>query len=37
MVGAHFLGDIVVGACFGTAVGSAIACLAHYLIVKAKL
>jgi undecaprenyl-diphosphatase len=37
MMGAHFLGDIVVGACFGTAVGSAIACLAHYLIVKAKL
>ena len=37
IMGAHFLGDIVVGACFGTAVGSLIACLTHYLIVKAKL
>lgn len=37
MMGAHFLGDICVGACFGTAVGATIAFLTHYLIVKAKL
>ncbi len=37
MMGAHFLGDVLVGACYGLAVGSAIACLTHYLIVKARL
>ncbi len=37
IVGAHFLGDIFVGACYGTAVGTALAYLAHYIIVKAKL
>ena len=37
MMGAHFLGDILVGTCYGLAAGTAIAYLAHFLIVKAKL
>lgn len=37
MLGAHFLGDILVGALFGTAMGAAIAFLTHYIIVKARL
>lgn len=37
MMGAHFLGDILVGTCFGLAMGTAIAWLTHYIIVKAKL
>lgn len=37
MMAAHFLGDVLTGTCYGMAVGTAIACLAHYLIVKAKL
>ena len=37
MMAAHFLGDVLVGTCYGLAVGTAIAYLAHFLIVKAKL
>lgn len=37
MMAAHFLGDVLVGTCYGLACGTAIAYLAHYLIVKAKL
>ena len=37
MLGAHFLGDILVGTVFGLAVGTAVAALTHLLIVKARL
>ena len=37
MMGAHFLGDVIVGAAFGLLVGAALAWLSRYIIVKAKL
>ena len=37
MVGAHFLGDVLVGTLFGLAMGFAIAYATRYVIVKAKL
>ncbi|MBO4635449.1 MAG: phosphatase PAP2 family protein [Bacteroidales bacterium] len=37
MLGAHFLGDILVGTLFGLAIGTAVAALTRLIIVKAKL
>lgn len=37
MLAAHFVGDILVGAIFGLVIGAAIAGLARFIIVKAKL
>ena len=37
MLAAHFVGDIIVGAVFGLVIGAAIAGLARFIIVKAKL
>ena len=37
MLAAHFVGDILVGALFGLVIGAAIAGLARFVIVKAKL
>ena len=36
MIGAHFLGDILVGSLFGLAVGTAVAWTTHRVIVRAK-
>ena len=37
MMGAHFLGDVLVGTVYGLAIGLAMAFLTRYIIVKAKL
>lgn len=37
MMGAHFLGDVLAGACFGLLIGSALALASRRIIVKAKL
>lgn len=37
MMGAHFLGDIIVGTCYGLAVGLTLAGLFHWIVFRAKL
>lgn len=37
MMAAHFLGDVLVGTLYGLAIGTALACLTHWVILKAKL
>ena len=37
MMAAHFLGDVMVGICYGLAMGCAIAWTTRLVIIKAKL
>ena len=37
MMAAHFLGDVMVGICYGLAMGCAIAWATRLVIIKAKL